>query len=87
VNIRVRIERLVLDGLPVGRADGPLVRAAVEAELGKLLAQDGLAPELRRGAALPTLRAGSLPDAPPAGPGALGAGIAAAVHRGIGNPT
>ncbi len=38
--IQVRVERLVLDGLPFTSVDAPALRAAVEAELSRLLAAD-----------------------------------------------
>lgn len=55
--IRVHIERLVLEGLPVERSQGPLVQAAVEAELSRLLAQGGLGPQLAAGGAVPSVPA------------------------------
>jgi len=42
MNIKVSIERLVLDGLPVSSAQGSLIGAAVETELARLLATGGL---------------------------------------------
>lgn len=39
MNINLHIEKLVLDGLPVGTHEGPLVQAAVEAELARLIEQ------------------------------------------------
>ena len=41
-SIRVHIERLVLDGLPVTGSDGALVQEAVEMELARLLSERGL---------------------------------------------
>ena len=41
-NIHLHIERLVLDGLPIDRGQGPHVQAAVEAELTRLLTENGL---------------------------------------------
>ena len=84
MNIYLHIEELVLDGLPVGRQQGPLVQAAVEAELGRLLAAGGLVPELSVGGAVPRLAAGPLSLAPHATPAQLGTGIASAVYGGIG---
>ena len=42
MNIRLHIERLILDGLPVNSVQSPQVKAAVEAELTRLLTADGL---------------------------------------------
>jgi hypothetical protein len=44
MKINLHIDRLVLDGLPVTDGDGARVRAAVVAELARLLAGGGLAP-------------------------------------------
>ena len=41
-NIHLHIERLILDGLPIECAQGPHVQAAVEAELARLLTENGL---------------------------------------------
>lgn len=39
--VNLHIDRLVLDGLPLGSHEGPLVQAAVEAELRRALSVDG----------------------------------------------
>lgn len=91
MNVHVHIERLVLDGLTLGPGDAGRVRAAVEAELGRLLADGGVAPELRSGGALPGVTTPSITLGPPGAPGgpagALDSGreIARAVYRGIGS--
>jgi hypothetical protein len=85
VKILVHIERLMLEGLPVTSLQSPLVRQAIERELARLLGTDGLSHELRRGAALPRVRAGALQLAGENPPAKLGVGIARAVHEGIGN--
>ena len=36
--VNLQIDRLVLDGLPVGTHEGPRVQAAIEAELARLFA-------------------------------------------------
>jgi hypothetical protein len=43
MNINLHIERLVLDNLPITRQQGPLVQAAVERELSRLLTEQGFA--------------------------------------------
>ncbi|MEK6374867.1 MAG: hypothetical protein AABO58_19485 [Acidobacteriota bacterium] len=78
MSIRVHIERLVLDGLPIAHRDGPLVQAAVEAELARLLAQR--TPALS-GGATPRVAAPSIAAAPDAAD--LGREIARAVYGGI----
>ena len=84
MNIRVQIERLILDGLPVAGSQGPLVQAAVEAELARLIAEGGLAPGLLAGGAAPYLPAGALQLAAESDPAGLGTQIAQALYGGIG---
>jgi hypothetical protein len=82
---RVHIERLVLEGLPVSSHDGPRVRAAVTAELSRLIGAHGISNELRRGAALPDVRARGLRTAERTVPHKLGTSIAQSVYEEIGN--
>lgn len=83
MNIRLHIDRLVLDGLPLGAHDGRLVQAAVEAELSRLLAA-GIAPEaFGQGFAVPGLRAEAVRLEAGATPQGIGAQVAQAVHKGI----
>lgn len=84
MNIRVHIERLVLDGLPVGRHQGPVIQAAVEAELTRLLGADGLAGSLISGGATPSVLAPGIRLAPESSPTQLGQQIGRAVYGGIG---
>ena len=84
MNIRIHIERLVLDGLPLAPGQAPFVQAAVEAELVRLLAAGGVAPGLSGLGAVPALRAGGLQLAPDAAPAGVGRQIARAVYGGIG---
>jgi hypothetical protein len=83
-NIAIHIERLALDGLPVTRSQGLLLQAALEAELARLLAANGLSPELQAGGAVPSLKAGNIQIASGSNPNQLGQQIAQAVHGGIG---
>jgi hypothetical protein len=83
LNINLHIERLVLDGLPVARLDGPLVQAAVEAELSRLLTAQGLSPSLLQGGAMPALRGDSLQLVSESSPSQLGTQIAQAVYGGL----
>lgn len=84
MNIQLHIERLVLDGLPITRSQRPLVQAAVEAELARLLAADGLSPIVVAGGVLPRVPAGDIQLTKDDDPGSLGQQIARAVYRGIG---
>jgi hypothetical protein len=83
MNITINIERLILDGLPIAAAQGPLVQAALEAELGRLLAVDGLAAGLLAGGAVPTLPAGAISIGRETSPAALGRQIAQAMYGGL----
>ena len=60
MNIRIHIERLILDGLPITHSQGPLVQAAVEAELTRLFTENGLAESFRAGGAVPSIRADAI---------------------------
>ncbi len=83
-NIDLHIERLILDGLPLERSQGPLVQAAVQAELARLLAAYGLAASLQSGGALPSVRAGAIQLTAESSPTQLGQQIAQSVYAGIG---
>lgn len=81
MKIIVEIERLVLDGLPVNNRDSHVVRAAVEKELARMLAVDGISRESVSGGSVPRLRA---PGVRIGGtPAAMGNSIASAVHRSL----
>jgi hypothetical protein len=84
MHIHVHIERLILDGLPITHHQGALVQAAVEAELGRLLAERGLAPGLQAGGALPSVRADAVQLQAGNTPTQIGQQIGQAVFGGIG---
>jgi hypothetical protein len=84
VNISVHIERLVLDGIEVPYYQRPLLQAAVEGELVRLLARGGVAMGLMAGGAVPSLPGGAIHLAEGNDPTYLGTQIARAVHGGIG---
>ena len=79
---RVRIDRLVLDGLGIEARDGSQVARALEAELGALLVAHGLPPHRLVAGNVPALRAPPL-RGPRGGPAQVGIGVAEAVHRGL----
>lgn len=81
MSIALHIERLVLDGL--GGYDPAQLQAAIEAELTRLLTDEGAAALPAQGLAIPTLAAPGI-DTPAAGPRPLGAQIAGAIHAGLG---
>jgi hypothetical protein len=86
MKMHVHIERLVLEGLPVSSHDGPRVRAAVTAELARLIGAHGISDELRRGGAVPAVRAGALRTGARATSRQLGTQIARAVYGALGSP-
>lgn len=84
MNVRLHVERLVLDGLPLAPGQAPLVQAAVEAELARLFAAGGPAPGLASLGAVPALGAGGITLGEGAAPAEIGAQIAQAVYGGLG---
>ena len=84
MKINLHIERLVLEGLPVERAQGALVQSAVQQELTRLLGFNGVAPGLTSGGAMPHARGGDMQFAKEASPCQLGTQIAQSVHEGLG---
>lgn len=80
-NIDLHIDRLVLHGFdPIDRAQ---LRAAVEAELGRLFAEHGAASSLHQQAYTPRLDGGNFTLAPDAGAETIGRHIAQAVYGGL----
>lgn len=84
MNINVHIKRLVLDGISVSPDQRPHLQAAVEAELGRLLAADGLAPGLLGGGAVPHVPAEAIQLPGESDPSHMGRQIAQAVYGGNG---
>jgi hypothetical protein len=85
MKISVHIERLVLDGLPLERRDGAIVRAAIERELTHLFNSGALSVALLSSNAVPSLRAQSIELQETLSPKQLGRQIAAAVHESLGD--
>ncbi|MDQ6704786.1 MAG: hypothetical protein M3Z85_02345 [Acidobacteriota bacterium] len=83
MNIKLHIERLVLEGVPFASAESPRIRAAVEAELTRLLTARGIAPGLTQGGAFARAPGGSIPLTPEGKPETLGTRIAQAVYGGL----
>jgi hypothetical protein len=84
MNINLHIERLILDGLNIDHGQGAQVKAAVEAELGRLLREGGMSPDLNSGGAFPSVKAGSITMGKEGNPSLVGQQIAKAVYDGIG---
>ena len=84
MNINLHIERLVLDGVPLAPGGHPLLRAAVEAELSRLLTEGGLSAGLQNSGAMPTVRAVPMLIDGDAHPSSMGRAIAQSVYGAIG---
>lgn len=83
MNIQLHIERLVLDEALLGGERAPAVRAAIEQQLGRLLAAPGALTALQRIGSVDSLPPAPLPAA--TGPrDRLGPRIAMAVQSGLG---
>ncbi len=84
-NIQIYIDRLILDGISVPHVQRPILQAAVEAELGRLLAEGGVGEEWRSGGAVSSLSTPAIQLSADASPTQWGHQIAYAVYRGIGS--
>jgi len=84
MNITVHIERLILDGIAVPQQHRSLVQAALEQELTRLLAKDGLSNDFQQSHVLQSVLAGVLEVKDSDEPAVLGRNIARAVYKGIG---
>jgi hypothetical protein len=83
MSINVHIERLILDGLSVSDAQSPIIGAAVERELARLLATGGLERSLQDGGAWASVPVSNI-QLTAGKPAHLGQQIAAALYGGIG---
>lgn len=84
MNIRLHIERLVLDGLQLNGADGAQLKASLEAELGRLLSAGGINGAIAAGGTLPRVDAAPMQVRRGATPAQIGSGIAQSVFSGVG---
>jgi hypothetical protein len=85
MNVNLHIERLVLDGLELERGHEPALRAALEAELTRLIA-DGGAANLISAETVPRLSAPGIETAAGGGdPTHLGRSIARSVYDSFGS--
>ena len=85
MNIRIYIDRLILDGLPISHHQGQQVQASVEAELSRLFTEGGLSSTLQTGIAVPSVRADAIQLSAGNNPTQMGTQIAQSVYGGIGN--
>lgn len=85
-NINLHIDRLILDGLELGHDQRPLLQAAVETELGRLLTMGGVATEIANAGAIPRVAGNAIEVHQQHGPQDTGNRIAASVYGAIGVP-
>jgi hypothetical protein len=83
MKVQVNIERLVLDGIDLPAGQRPLMQAALEAELARLLSVGSLHQTLMSSGSLPDLRVKTL-NYSGNNPAQLGQQIARSVYSGIG---
>ncbi len=84
MNVSLHIERLVLEGIDLPHAERPLLQEALQAELGRLLAEGGIGGDLAAGVMVPAVRANGFEMSGEGGPVRLGQQIAGSVYGGIG---
>lgn len=84
MNIIVHIERLILDGVPVPHRHRSQLQAALERELARLIAADGLTIDVQTSGVLPRVSGGEMRLEGDENPSRLGTQIARAIYKGIG---
>jgi hypothetical protein len=84
MKVNLHIERLILDGLPLEAKDGAAVRAAIEAELVRLLTENAGAANWQTGVATPSLRADPIQLTNISQPAQIGQQIAGSIYGSIG---
>lgn len=83
MNIRIHIERLVLDGLPVDSRQRPVLKSAVEEELRRRIAGKDVAKGLLGVRDRPYTRGSDLRVSPESAPDMLGRQIGGSVHESL----
>jgi hypothetical protein len=81
MNINVHVELLILDGLPVSTSQASLVQAALETELMRLFAEQGL--RSSSAGVVPHVAAGSIQLTEHSKPAQLGSQIAQTLHSSL----
>lgn len=84
MNVRLHIERLILDDLPLRGSQRGLVQMAVEQELARLIEVNGVGQDTMAGGARASVPQAVMHMAEGASPVQLGRQIAQAVYQGIG---
>jgi len=84
MKINIQIDRLVVDGMDLPHSQRPLMQAAFERELGRLLGRGGLNNEVSSNVVLPSVHAPSIQMGNTNNADSFGQQVAQAVYRGIG---
>lgn len=84
MNINLRIERLILDGLPVTLAERGVLQAAIETELTQLLVTSGLNAAFLERMSIPSMPTSTMQWPANNNPTHLGQQIARSVYSEIG---
>ena len=84
MNIRLHIDRLVIEGIDVAHASRAALRSAIETELARQIAAGGISPSLAGGIAVPNVSAPEITVPHGAKPAHLGGAIAGAIYGGVG---
>lgn len=86
MDVRLHIERIVLDGFSLTPAERAAFVTATEAELTRLVVEGGLSEAAASGLAIPSLNASAVQLPAPIHPEAFGHEVARALYSGIGRP-
>src|SRR5262245_3803019 len=81
-SVSLHIERLVINGVPLGAGQGAQLQLAVQRELARLLQRDSIGPALR-GGAMAELAAPAIQISAPFRPAEVGRQIARSVHESL----
>ncbi|MGY6275047.1 hypothetical protein [Methylomonas sp. MgM2] len=84
MNINLHIERLILEDISLTASGRPLLQAAMQTELTRLMTEGGLSSDMQAGGAVYKVRTPGIQFASDTSPTLLGEQIAEAVYRGIG---
>jgi hypothetical protein len=84
MNVRVHIDRVVLDGFDLDRANREALREALALALTERLVEGGLADRLGGGATVAALPSSTIAITPGAESRVVGAEVAGAIYGGIG---
>lgn len=84
MNIQLNIDRITIEGIPLSRLQQRQLKAIVEAELGRLLTEKGLASHFSDGFSVPTIPVEAMQLKPNLTPTQLGQQIAHTIYGGLG---